>query len=187
MSLQGAACGEGLRRRNLSCIVHWGNWHESPRQPVKEELCGDVLRQRIQQEMEQPCFVPCPGKAAFKHSGYTGFDSFTRICQNYMTEWFFFNYCSPFIFTKQLHNHWICLTTQSIILFLTEIHLLGSANKLSLFPIGWHFQPLNNCRINKSHSFTNDPCSSTLSSFVLYSSSTGPELSNYERDIFYNQ
>uniref|UniRef100_A0A3P9C4G4 Thrombospondin type 1 domain containing 7B n=1 Tax=Maylandia zebra TaxID=106582 RepID=A0A3P9C4G4_9CICH len=60
-SLQGAACGEGLRRRNLSCIVHWGNWHESPRQPVKEELCGDVLRQRIQQEMEQPCFVPCPG------------------------------------------------------------------------------------------------------------------------------
>ncbi|XP_039883311.1 thrombospondin type-1 domain-containing protein 7B isoform X1 [Simochromis diagramma] len=60
-TVAGAACGEGLRRRNLSCIVHWGNWHESPRQPVKEELCGDVLRQRIQQEMEQPCFVPCPG------------------------------------------------------------------------------------------------------------------------------
>lgn len=63
--MQGAACGEGLRRRNLSCVVHWGNGSKSPPQPVgEEELCGDKLRRRIQQEMEQPCFVPCPGKAA---------------------------------------------------------------------------------------------------------------------------
>uniref|UniRef100_A0A3B5A609 Thrombospondin type 1 domain containing 7B n=1 Tax=Stegastes partitus TaxID=144197 RepID=A0A3B5A609_9TELE len=57
----GAECGEGLRRRNLSCVVHWGHWHGSLPQLVEEELCGDVLRKNIQQEMEQPCFVPCPG------------------------------------------------------------------------------------------------------------------------------
>lgn len=59
--VQGAECGEGLRRRNLSCVVHWGDWPESPPQPVEEDFCGDKLRQQIQQEMEQPCFVPCPG------------------------------------------------------------------------------------------------------------------------------
>lgn len=64
--VQGAECGEGLRRRNLSCVVHWGDWPESPPQPVEEEFCGDKLRKQIQQEMEQPCFVPCPGKAALK-------------------------------------------------------------------------------------------------------------------------
>ncbi|KAG8000762.1 Thrombospondin type-1 domain-containing protein 7B [Nibea albiflora] len=59
--VQGAECGEGLRRRNLSCVVHWGDWPESPAQPVEEELCGDKLRQQIQQDMKQPCFIPCPG------------------------------------------------------------------------------------------------------------------------------
>lgn len=62
--VQDAECGEGLRRRNLSCVVHWGNWPESSPQPVAEELCGDKLRKEIQQEMEQPCFVPCLGKSA---------------------------------------------------------------------------------------------------------------------------
>lgn len=61
-SLQGAECGEGLRRRNLSCVVHWGDWPELVPQPVEEKFCGDKLRQQIQQEMEQPCFVPCLGK-----------------------------------------------------------------------------------------------------------------------------
>ncbi|XP_029967914.1 thrombospondin type-1 domain-containing protein 7B isoform X2 [Salarias fasciatus] len=60
-TIEGAECGEGSRRRNLSCVVHWGSWHESPPQPVSEELCGDVLQQHVQQQMEQPCFVPCPG------------------------------------------------------------------------------------------------------------------------------
>ncbi|XP_040005222.1 thrombospondin type-1 domain-containing protein 7B [Xiphias gladius] len=60
-TVEGAECGEGLRKRNLSCVVHWGDWPESPPQPVEEELCGDKLMQQIQQEMEQPCFVPCPG------------------------------------------------------------------------------------------------------------------------------
>lgn len=59
--MQGAECGEGVRRRSLSCVVHTGSWPESPPQPVDKELCGDKLRQQIQQEMEQPCFVPCPG------------------------------------------------------------------------------------------------------------------------------
>uniref|UniRef100_A0AAQ6I9L7 Thrombospondin type-1 domain-containing protein 7A n=1 Tax=Anabas testudineus TaxID=64144 RepID=A0AAQ6I9L7_ANATE len=60
-TVEGAECGEGFRRRNLSCVVHWGDWPESPPQPVAEEFCGDKLKQQIQQEMEQPCFVPCPG------------------------------------------------------------------------------------------------------------------------------
>lgn len=60
-TVEGAECGEGLRKRDLSCVVHWGDWPESPPQPVEDELCGDKLRQQIQQEMEQPCFVPCLG------------------------------------------------------------------------------------------------------------------------------
>uniref|UniRef100_A0A665UXM7 Thrombospondin type-1 domain-containing protein 7A n=1 Tax=Echeneis naucrates TaxID=173247 RepID=A0A665UXM7_ECHNA len=60
-TVEDAECGQGLRRRNLSCIVHWGDWPESPPQPVAEELCGDKVTKQIQQEMEQPCFIPCPG------------------------------------------------------------------------------------------------------------------------------
>lgn len=66
--MQGAECGEGFRRRNLSCVVHWGDWPETPPQSVAEEFCGDKLKQQIQQEMEQPCFVPCPGKPAHKYT-----------------------------------------------------------------------------------------------------------------------
>uniref|UniRef100_A0A3Q4ARY6 Thrombospondin type-1 domain-containing protein 7A n=1 Tax=Mola mola TaxID=94237 RepID=A0A3Q4ARY6_MOLML len=60
-TVKGAECGEGFQRRNLSCVVHWGDWPKSPPQRVQEELCGDKLMIRTQQEMEQPCFVPCPG------------------------------------------------------------------------------------------------------------------------------
>ncbi|XP_034041977.1 thrombospondin type-1 domain-containing protein 7B [Thalassophryne amazonica] len=61
-TVEGAECGEGHRRRSLSCMVHWGKGSKShPPQPVEEELCGDKLRQQVQQELEQPCFVPCPG------------------------------------------------------------------------------------------------------------------------------
>ncbi|XP_068186329.1 thrombospondin type-1 domain-containing protein 7B [Antennarius striatus] len=59
--VEGAECGDGLQRRNLSCVVHWGDWPESPPQPVEDNLCGDKLKRMIQQEMKQPCFVPCPG------------------------------------------------------------------------------------------------------------------------------
>ncbi|XP_037542046.1 thrombospondin type-1 domain-containing protein 7B [Nematolebias whitei] len=60
-TVEGAKCGEGLRTRNLSCVIHWGNWHESPPQLAETELCGDVKQQQLLQEMEQPCFVHCPG------------------------------------------------------------------------------------------------------------------------------
>ncbi|XP_034549450.1 thrombospondin type-1 domain-containing protein 7B [Notolabrus celidotus] len=60
-TVEGAKCGEGLRRRNLSCVVHWGDWPESFPQPVDGELCGDQLRQQLLQDMEQTCFIPCPG------------------------------------------------------------------------------------------------------------------------------
>uniref|UniRef100_A0A8C5G0V7 Thrombospondin, type I, domain containing 7Ba n=1 Tax=Gouania willdenowi TaxID=441366 RepID=A0A8C5G0V7_GOUWI len=60
-AIEGAECGEGYRRRNLTCVVHWGDVHETPPQQVTEELCGDALMQHIQQDMEQPCFLPCPG------------------------------------------------------------------------------------------------------------------------------
>lgn len=63
---QGAECGEGLQRRNLSCAVHWGDWPESPPQFVSADLCGEKLVRSIQQEMERPCFVPCPGQATIK-------------------------------------------------------------------------------------------------------------------------
>lgn len=62
---QGAECGEGLQRRNLSCVVRWGGQRpDSSPQPVGAELCGDQLVRSIQQEMERPCFVPCPGEGA---------------------------------------------------------------------------------------------------------------------------
>uniref|UniRef100_H3D083 Thrombospondin type-1 domain-containing protein 7A n=1 Tax=Tetraodon nigroviridis TaxID=99883 RepID=H3D083_TETNG len=58
--LEGAQCGEGLQRRNLTCVVHWGDRAESASQPVQSEFCGDELLRKIQQEMEKPCFIPCP-------------------------------------------------------------------------------------------------------------------------------
>lgn len=64
-SLQGAECGEGLQRRSLSCVVRWGGQRpDSPPHPVAADLCGDQLVKSIQQEMDRPCFVPCPGEGA---------------------------------------------------------------------------------------------------------------------------
>lgn len=63
--VQGAECGEGLRRRGLSCMVDWGDWSASPK-PVEDKLCGDRVRQQVQQELEQPCFIPCPGTRSNK-------------------------------------------------------------------------------------------------------------------------
>lgn len=66
--VQGAQCGEGLQRRNLTCVVHWGDWPESAPQPVQSEFCGDGLLRSIQQEMEKPCFIPCPGETTVKYT-----------------------------------------------------------------------------------------------------------------------
>uniref|UniRef100_A0A3B1IIX4 Thrombospondin type-1 domain-containing protein 7A n=1 Tax=Astyanax mexicanus TaxID=7994 RepID=A0A3B1IIX4_ASTMX len=68
--VEGAECGEGLRQRNLSCVVHWGHWPNSsgprpdslgPATVVEEEKCGERLSRESAQELQQPCFVPCPG------------------------------------------------------------------------------------------------------------------------------
>ncbi|KAK7939999.1 hypothetical protein WMY93_003325 [Mugilogobius chulae] len=71
-TVEGADCGEGVRRRNLSCVVHLGDWPGTPAQMVHSELCGDVLRRAVQQEMEQPCFVPCPGGKCHSYQWRTG-------------------------------------------------------------------------------------------------------------------
>lgn len=68
---QGAECGEGVQRRNLSCVVHWGDWPESPPQFVSADLCGERLVRSIQQEMDLPCFVPCPGQVFHKLASQT--------------------------------------------------------------------------------------------------------------------
>ncbi|XP_056145668.1 thrombospondin type-1 domain-containing protein 7B [Lampris incognitus] len=61
-TVEGAECGEGLRRRNLTCMVHRGDWPDSTTpKPVEEQLCGDKIVKQSQQELELPCFVPCPG------------------------------------------------------------------------------------------------------------------------------
>ncbi|XP_036432693.1 thrombospondin type-1 domain-containing protein 7B [Colossoma macropomum] len=68
--VEGAECGEGVRERNMSCVIHWGHWPDSPgprpNRPgpataVEEEKCGERLRRESEQELQQPCFVPCPG------------------------------------------------------------------------------------------------------------------------------
>ncbi|XP_052004347.1 thrombospondin type-1 domain-containing protein 7B-like [Xyrauchen texanus] len=61
--VEGAECGEGTRERNLTCVVHWADWTDSPHlsKTVEDEKCGDRLRKESKQELQQPCFVPCPG------------------------------------------------------------------------------------------------------------------------------
>ncbi|KAF5883057.1 thrombospondin type-1 domain-containing protein 7B, partial [Clarias magur] len=68
-NVEGAECGEGVRRRNLSCVVHWGRWPESagatpdvhvPAVLVEDERCSEHFRTENEQELQQPCFVPCP-------------------------------------------------------------------------------------------------------------------------------
>ncbi|XP_077473854.1 thrombospondin type-1 domain-containing protein 7B isoform X1 [Stigmatopora argus] len=60
-TIQGAECGEGYQRRNLSCVSHDGDSTDSPPLPVADEFCGDKLRKEIQQDLEKPCFFPCEG------------------------------------------------------------------------------------------------------------------------------
>ncbi|CAL8389306.1 unnamed protein product, partial [Gadus morhua 'NCC'] len=61
-TVEGADCGEGMRRRSLSCVVQWATGSSTlSTQPVADRLCGDRVLRHSQQEMELPCFVPCPG------------------------------------------------------------------------------------------------------------------------------
>ncbi|KAF4086551.1 hypothetical protein AMELA_G00084810 [Ameiurus melas] len=68
--VEGAECGDGVRRRNVSCVVHWGHWPESagprpdihaPAVLVEDEKCNEDFRTKNEPELQQPCFVPCPG------------------------------------------------------------------------------------------------------------------------------
>uniref|UniRef100_A0A8C9SRK1 Thrombospondin type-1 domain-containing protein 7A n=1 Tax=Scleropages formosus TaxID=113540 RepID=A0A8C9SRK1_SCLFO len=60
--VQGAQCGAGVRERNLTCVVHWGDplEHPPPR-PVDDEYCENHLRRASREELQLPCTVPCPG------------------------------------------------------------------------------------------------------------------------------
>ncbi|KAG7464148.1 hypothetical protein MATL_G00184190 [Megalops atlanticus] len=60
--VEGAECGEGVRERNLTCVVDWGDPAEaSPPRPVEEEKCEGKLSRASGQELQVPCSVPCPG------------------------------------------------------------------------------------------------------------------------------
>ncbi|KAK6483033.1 thrombospondin type-1 domain-containing protein 7B-like isoform X2 [Huso huso] len=60
--VEGAQCGEGLRVRNLTCVVHNGSLSDpvSAKQ-VEEEMCEAKLMKAKGQELQQPCSVPCLG------------------------------------------------------------------------------------------------------------------------------
>nr|XP_023677065.1 thrombospondin type-1 domain-containing protein 7B-like isoform X1 [Paramormyrops kingsleyae] len=60
--VEGAECGEGVRERNLTCVVHWGDPLDlSSYRPVEEENCKDKERPASGQGLQLTCSVPCPG------------------------------------------------------------------------------------------------------------------------------
>lgn len=63
LSLQGADCGEGVSRREMSCVVHWGSLSGPPRPvPVEDQWCVVNSQGKVSDiELQQPCTVPCPG------------------------------------------------------------------------------------------------------------------------------
>ncbi|XP_062313300.1 thrombospondin type-1 domain-containing protein 7B [Osmerus eperlanus] len=61
-TVEGAVCGEGVRRRNLTCVVHGGDWPTtSSAKAVDEGLCGGRLGRESEQDLLLPCSIPCPG------------------------------------------------------------------------------------------------------------------------------
>ncbi|KAM9461440.1 thrombospondin type-1 domain-containing protein 7B [Clarias gariepinus] len=61
--VEGAECGDGVRERNMSCVVHWGSLSVPPHpKAVPEELCVKTeLSKALGTELSQPCSIPCPG------------------------------------------------------------------------------------------------------------------------------
>ncbi|XP_037119281.1 thrombospondin type-1 domain-containing protein 7A-like isoform X2 [Syngnathus acus] len=60
---EGARCGEGLRFRNISCLVSDGS--HLPGSLVDDELCGDhepVVEGDTHVVLQESCTVPCPGE-----------------------------------------------------------------------------------------------------------------------------
>uniref|UniRef100_A0A8C2JGW2 Thrombospondin type-1 domain-containing protein 7A n=1 Tax=Cyprinus carpio TaxID=7962 RepID=A0A8C2JGW2_CYPCA len=62
--VEGADCGEGLSRREISCVVHWGSLSGPPQPvPVEDKMClGNSQGKVSETELLQPCTVPCPGE-----------------------------------------------------------------------------------------------------------------------------
>ncbi|XP_035379035.1 thrombospondin type-1 domain-containing protein 7B [Electrophorus electricus] len=62
-TVEGAHCGEGVRERNLSCMVHWGSAPSIPLpKVVQEERCTvGGLSKAMEVELRQSCSIPCPG------------------------------------------------------------------------------------------------------------------------------
>ncbi|XP_061090823.1 thrombospondin type-1 domain-containing protein 7B-like [Conger conger] len=60
--VEGAECGEGVRVRNLTCVVDWGGTSDASfPKAVEEDKCEDKLRKASAHELLLPCSVPCPG------------------------------------------------------------------------------------------------------------------------------
>ncbi|XP_038645858.1 thrombospondin type-1 domain-containing protein 7B isoform X2 [Scyliorhinus canicula] len=60
--VEGAQCGDGLKVRNLSCVVHDGKLPDSAK-VVENEMCGNrpIGMTNSELELKVPCSVPCPG------------------------------------------------------------------------------------------------------------------------------
>ncbi|XP_046713402.1 thrombospondin type-1 domain-containing protein 7B isoform X2 [Silurus meridionalis] len=61
--VEGAECGDGMRERNVSCVVHWGSLSAPPfPKAVTEEQCVENgLHKATEAERRHLCYVPCPG------------------------------------------------------------------------------------------------------------------------------
>nr|XP_015213731.1 PREDICTED: thrombospondin type-1 domain-containing protein 7B isoform X1 [Lepisosteus oculatus]XP_015213732.1 PREDICTED: thrombospondin type-1 domain-containing protein 7B isoform X1 [Lepisosteus oculatus] len=60
--VEGADCGEGVRERNLTCVVHRGSLSDlSSAEHVEEEKCEGRPVTVSGQGLQVPCSVPCPG------------------------------------------------------------------------------------------------------------------------------
>uniref|UniRef100_A0A672KE66 Thrombospondin type-1 domain-containing protein 7B-like n=1 Tax=Sinocyclocheilus grahami TaxID=75366 RepID=A0A672KE66_SINGR len=62
--VEGADCGEGESRREISCVVHWGSLSGPPQSvPVEDKMCVGNSQSRVSEmELPQPCTIPCPGE-----------------------------------------------------------------------------------------------------------------------------
>ncbi|XP_073682491.1 thrombospondin type-1 domain-containing protein 7B-like [Garra rufa] len=59
----GADCGEGVSRREVSCVVHWGSLSGPPQPvPVEDQMCVGNSQKVSETELLQLCAIPCPGE-----------------------------------------------------------------------------------------------------------------------------
>ncbi|KAJ8267352.1 hypothetical protein COCON_G00125240, partial [Conger conger] len=72
-----AGCGEGVRVRNVSCVVFDGS-HDDEGGVVEEELCGGAEPLQEGGTLEEPCTVPCPGDCYLAE--WSGWSSCERSC-----------------------------------------------------------------------------------------------------------